>query len=82
MLDSIPDLRTLVIPADESLLLNAEIVVNIEFKHNTLKSQRTPRDVAEDFLEYIQKSLEEFGCDFPQIEKAEIFIDGIYGDEK
>jgi hypothetical protein len=72
----------LVATADESLTLNAEIVINVTFKHNTLKSQRTSRDIAEDFREYIQKGLEEFGMDFPQIEMTEIFVDGIYGDDQ
>lgn len=81
-LDSVPELRIVVATTDESLTLNAEIVINVKFKHNTLKSQRSSRDIAEDFREYIQKGLEEFGMDFPQIEYTEIFVDGIFGEEK
>lgn len=55
------------------------IVLEIEFEHNKLRSQRTEWDLACDYMEYIQAALGSFIEDFPGVISIEYKIADVDG---
>jgi hypothetical protein len=53
------------------------IVLEIEFEHDKLRSQRTEHDVVYDFMDYVQNSLATFIDDFPRMTSLEFIQEEI-----